>query len=82
MNVGDTLSMWTNGKLKSTVHRVDNSKGESRLSIPFFLGANPQAVVQPLPSFVSKEEPAKFEPVVIGEFHKREIHKAYPEGKV
>ena len=73
--------MWTNNRLKSTVHRVDNSKGANRLSIPFFFGADPDAVVAPLPSCISEDNPAKFEPIRIGDFHKREIHKVYPEGK-
>lgn len=74
--------MWTNNRLKSTVHRAYNTQGETRCSIPFFFGADPDAVVKTLPSCITPENPAKFKPITIGEFHKREIHKVYPEGKV
>ena len=38
VNVGDLLSYWTNGLLKSTVHRVvfPNGNGEDRFSIAYF----------------------------------------------
>jgi isopenicillin N synthase-like dioxygenase len=37
INVGDMLQMWSNGVLKSTMHRVVNSYGHDRYSLAFFL---------------------------------------------
>lgn len=36
VNIGDLLSFWTNGMLKSTVHRVTFSGGEARYSMAYF----------------------------------------------
>lgn len=38
VNIGDSMSMLTNGLFKSTMHRVINNSGRSRYSVPFFLG--------------------------------------------
>ncbi|KAF1847022.1 Clavaminate synthase-like protein [Cucurbitaria berberidis CBS 394.84] len=53
VNIGDLLSFWTNGMLKSTVHRVTFSSGEERYSMAYFchplndakLGAVPSEVI-------------------------------------
>ena len=37
MNIGDLLERWTNGRFKSTLHRVVNT-GRERYSTAFFLG--------------------------------------------
>lgn len=36
VNIGDAMSMWTNGIFISTLHRVVNLSGQKRYSIPFF----------------------------------------------
>ncbi|KAJ6137147.1 Clavaminate synthase-like protein [Penicillium samsonianum] len=36
VNISDCFAFWTNNKFKSTIHRVANSTGEERHSIPFF----------------------------------------------
>ena len=36
VNIGDLLCYWTNGMLKSTVHRVTFSGGEERYSMAYF----------------------------------------------
>jgi isopenicillin N synthase-like dioxygenase len=36
VNIGDLLAFWTNGLLKSTVHRVTLSGGEERYSMAYF----------------------------------------------
>ncbi|WP_284124383.1 isopenicillin N synthase family dioxygenase [Parerythrobacter aestuarii] len=59
VNIGDMLDRLTNGKLRSTTHRVVNPKGEAayraRYSMPFFLHFRPDFVIEPLPS-CGKEE--------------------------
>jgi len=60
--------------LKSTLHRVslpplaDRIVGEDRMtrerySIVYFVGADPDAVVECLPACVDEEHPAKYEPI-------------------
>jgi isopenicillin N synthase-like dioxygenase len=68
VNIGDQMARWTNGAFASTFHRVYNASGRERYSIPTFVGANADAVIEALPSCVSEENPAKFEPIVAGEY--------------
>ena len=52
INIGDMLARWTNGHFVSTPHRVANRSGRSRLSIPFFVNPDYDAIVTPLQQFV------------------------------
>jgi isopenicillin N synthase-like dioxygenase len=72
VNVGDMLQRHTNGKLKSTTHRVVNPPrekwGSSRYSIPFFLHPRSEMSLACLPSCVSAGEQPQWEPITAGEF--------------
>lgn len=51
VNIGDLMSMWTDHRWVSTLHRVVNPRhGDtaSRISIPYFHQPNHDAVVAPL----------------------------------
>ncbi|UIP07654.1 isopenicillin N synthase family oxygenase [Erythrobacter sp. SDW2] len=54
VNIGDMLDRLTNGKLRSTTHRVVNPRGEAayraRYSMPFFLHFRPDFMIEPLAS--------------------------------
>lgn len=55
LNIGDILSHWTNGLLKSTVHRVvfpkDSCRGcEDRFSVAYFCHPNHSTRLVPIPS--------------------------------
>jgi isopenicillin N synthase-like dioxygenase len=59
INVGDMLQRQTNGKLRSTTHRVVNPRGEAsrraRYSMPFFLHFRPDFLIEPLPECVAAD---------------------------
>ncbi|KWV93644.1 isopenicillin N synthase family oxygenase [Erythrobacter sp. AP23] len=61
INVGDMLDRLTNGKLRSTTHRVVNPRGEAayraRYSMPFFLHFRPDYVIETLPSCIDPHQP-------------------------
>lgn len=60
VNVGEMLDRLTNGRLRSTTHRVVNPVGEaarrSRYSMPFFLHFRPDFLIEPLPQCVQPGE--------------------------
>ena len=72
VNIGDLYEVWTNGKWRSTVHRVMKPpKGSAaasapRLSIPFFTGPHNDAVIEAMPTCVDAEHPPKYEKVTAG----------------
>jgi len=74
INLGDLMRRWTNDKWSSTLHRVINppegKAGEwgRRLSLAFFHNLNKDAVVEAIPSCVSADSPALYDPIVAGEF--------------
>ncbi len=61
VNIGDMLERLTNGKLRSTQHRVVNPKGDAatraRYSMPFFLHFRPDYMIETLPSCIDPAQP-------------------------
>jgi isopenicillin N synthase-like dioxygenase len=68
VNIGDMMARWTNDRFVSTLHRVVNSGGRDRYSIPFFFGPSSNTTIAPLPSCVSAETPAAYPPVLAGPY--------------
>ena len=68
VNSGDLLECWTNGRYKSTMHRVVPKIGDRpRLSIAIFIDPDSDTVVEAVPSCVSPDNPARFAPTTAGE---------------
>ncbi len=70
VNVGDALERWTNGRWRSTVHRVvvppDAGRSCERQSIAFFHNANWDAMIECLPGCVAPGEAPRHPPVTAG----------------
>ncbi|MEO1679488.1 MAG: 2-oxoglutarate and iron-dependent oxygenase domain-containing protein [Pseudomonadota bacterium] len=77
VNVGDLLQRWTNDIFRSTLHRAVNVSGRRRFSMPFFSSVNPLQIVEVLPSCVSAERPARYEPVAVGAYIEARMAAAY-----
>ncbi|MHA6798249.1 isopenicillin N synthase family dioxygenase [Bounagaea algeriensis] len=60
INIGDLVQTLTNDRYSSTPHRVVNTTGAERYSIPFFIDLDFDAVVEPVPTCVGEENPAKY----------------------
>ncbi|SLN68941.1 2-oxoglutarate-dependent ethylene/succinate-forming enzyme [Roseovarius albus] len=66
INIGDLVQRLTNDVYLANLHRVVNTSGRERYSIPFFIDADYDADFAPLPSCVTPENPAKYEAVTCG----------------
>jgi isopenicillin N synthase-like dioxygenase len=67
INIGDMLQRLTNGRLRSTSHRVVNPTPDrashARYSMPFFLHFRPDFVIEALPGTVPEGEEPKWSPI-------------------
>ncbi|KAL3815357.1 hypothetical protein ACHAXA_002141 [Cyclostephanos tholiformis] len=69
VNIGDLYEVWTNGRWRSTVHRVTKpppgsiAASSPRLSIPFFTGPRNDAIIEALPTCVDEGRPSRYAPV-------------------
>ncbi|KAJ9609148.1 hypothetical protein H2200_006919 [Cladophialophora chaetospira] len=74
VNIGDLLSYWTSGLLRSTVHRVvltappvqDGESNADRFSIAVFVQPDDDTVLTPIPSPLVEERAASFKGKIVG----------------
>jgi isopenicillin N synthase-like dioxygenase len=64
VNIGDMTMHLSNGKFKSTVHRVINKTGRERYSIPLFYEPDVRGIVEPI---CAEGEVPKYQPVTYGD---------------
>ncbi|RYZ03193.1 MAG: isopenicillin N synthase family oxygenase [Comamonadaceae bacterium] len=74
VNIGDLFARWTNGRYRSTLHRVINVSGRERHSIPFFFTGNPEHEVACLPTCLAPGAAPAFPPVTV-EQHLRDCYR-------
>jgi isopenicillin N synthase-like dioxygenase len=72
INIGDMLQRLTNGRLRSTSHRVVNPTpdraSKARYSMPFFLHFRSDFLIEPLPGTVPPGEQPKWPPITADEY--------------
>ena len=72
VNIGDMLQRLTNGRLRSTSHRVVNPPPErrshSRYSMPFFLHFRSDFLIEALPGTVPPGEQPKWPPITADDY--------------
>lgn len=81
VNTGDLMERWTNGRFKSTLHRVLPRLGNvPRSSIAVFVDPDSSTPVEVLPSCIDEDHPARFEPITAGEHIQEKIRASHVAG--
>lgn len=73
VNLGDMIARWTNDRYRSTVHRVVNSSGRERYSVPFFYSGNYAHQVACVRTCLAPGETPKYPPITV-EQHMRNMY--------
>ncbi|XP_026379613.1 1-aminocyclopropane-1-carboxylate oxidase 5-like [Papaver somniferum] len=83
INIGDTLEAWTNGRLKSVVHRAVVNKEMSRLSAAYFLSPSSQVMIESPPQLIQpiSSNAKMYKPFTWGDFRKELLSQKRVSGK-
>lgn len=76
-NIGDCLMRWSNDIYVSTPHRVFNTGGSVRHSVVFFFDPNVDAPIACLPHCATPDRPARYEPILAGEYLRQKLDATY-----
>ena len=82
VNLGDMMARWTNGRWRSTLHRVANPKNladatSRRQSIGYFMHPNFDTLVECLPTCLDPGEQPSYAPITAGEHIAMKIAKSH-----
>tara|TARA_R110000850_G_scaffold189399_2_gene315328 strand:+ start:2222 stop:3136 length:915 start_codon:yes stop_codon:yes gene_type:complete len=74
VNLGDMIARWTNDLYRSTLHRVINTSGAERYSVPFFYSGASAHEVRCLPGCLAAGEVPKY-PATTVEQHLQDMYR-------
>ena len=77
INVGDLMMWWSNGRYLSNLHRVRNTSGVDRYSVPFFFKPDASVTVEPLPELVKRDGISHYKPVNVLQHFLRWLEQDY-----
>lgn len=77
VNIGEMLTRWTNGKFKATPHRVVNTGGQNRYSVPFFFATNYNVIIKPLDVCLEEGASPHYQEVIAGEYLAARLDEIY-----
>ena len=78
INSGDLLERWTNGKYRSTLHRVKPmTRGRDRFSIAFFVDPDSDTEIKVLENFIDADTPRKFLDINAGEYIRGKLENSH-----
>lgn len=70
INIGDMVQVWSNDLYPAPIHRVLAMQRADRISLPFFHNPAYRAVVEPLASQIRADRPARYRPILWGDFRR------------
>jgi isopenicillin N synthase-like dioxygenase len=74
INTGDLMERWTNGRFRSTVHRVRPMRRDrDRYSIALFVDPDSDVEVECITSCMSTDQPARHPSITAGEHISQKI---------
>lgn len=73
VNTGEMLGRYSNDRFTPTPHRVVNDNNALRHAIPFFYGPGLNAVIAPVPTCVSADNPARYAPLLYAD-HRHKLN--------
>ena len=77
VNLGDFMARWTNGRYRSTLHRVVNISGRERYSIPSFINGSVDYEVSCIPTCLAPGETPKHGPITVEKHFRQMYSKTY-----
>lgn len=77
VNIGDLFARWTNDLYRSTVHRVINTSGRDRYSVPFFFDGRSDHLVSCIPTCCCEGESRRFADITVRGHLQEMIRRTY-----
>ncbi|NOT55010.1 MAG: isopenicillin N synthase family oxygenase [Deltaproteobacteria bacterium] len=77
VNAGEILRLWSNGRLRATLHRVLNQSGRDRYAIPFFYSPSPDTLIECVATCRDADHPPRYRPVTVREYTEWFSHKVF-----
>lgn len=77
VNIGDLVQTFTNDRYISTLHRVVNTSGQERYSIPFFMDLDFDAEVKVIDQCQGIDNPPRYQPYTCGQHKYRRFVDSY-----
>lgn len=68
INTGDMMQVWSNDVYQAAIHRGLAMDTRDRYSFPFFFNPAAETIVEPLPTAVSEDRPARYSQINWSEF--------------
>jgi isopenicillin N synthase-like dioxygenase len=68
VNIGDMVQVWSNDRYPAALHRVITNPTRERNSVAFFLNPSYETTYEPLPTTVTAQQPARYQPIRWREF--------------
>jgi isopenicillin N synthase-like dioxygenase len=77
VNLGDMMARWTNDRYQSTLHRVVNTSGRERYSIPFFFHGNLDYSVACIPTCLAAGERPAYDGTTVASHFVEKMGQSY-----